>query len=302
MSFSSSPFQTQSRLRLLLSVSAYVGEPTLDTFLTDDLLAKYCEVVGLLYDDPANPVCNAKNRTWRYLDTKELPYRVERLARKHGIPTFAGNIHGDDFHRTFFVEWKPDLIVSCFYGQKLPDEYLIAPKFGAINAHPCVRNPFVVWPSDFARTFPINRILAAGHTKLHWAAHYMTQKFDSGPVIAYSPSVDVSLADSTARTYEKQAPHVARFLRDVVAVLIGERQPQAVCPPIGYADFGPFKQLDDIRSANPYLAMRNALANYSEPYSGFFFGHQQLMKMQPHLRGFLMRYFAELKERCAHVD
>jgi|GEM_PF-3955736 len=295
MSFSPSTLHSQSPVRLVLSASAYVAVSTLETFITDDVLAKHCQVAGILFDDPANPVCNANNRTWRYLDTKELPYRVERLAHEHGIPTFSGDIHSNEFRRTFLFDWKPDLIVSCFYGQKLPDEFLVVPKLGAINAHPCLRNPFFDWPSDFAGTFAINRILAAGHSNLHWAAHYMTQEFDSGPPIAWSPSVDVSQADSTATTYEKQATHVAKFLADVVSVLIGKRHLQEVRPPLGFADFGSFKNRDQLLAANPYLAVRLALANAHQPYSGFFFLSQNdtAMKLNSEPSGFLAWYLAK---------
>lgn len=240
-------------IRVVLFASAYAGEAILHSFLTDETLLNRCQVSGVVRDDPANPVCNAEGRTWKYLDQEELPLRVERLAQKHRIPTYCETLQSKSFQQEFADVWRPDLVVCSFFGQQLSSAYLAVPPLGAVNVHPCFEDPLEVWPSAFAGVMPVTRVLAAGHCSVRLAAHFMNESFDEGPVIASSPSVPVDDAEDAATTHANVASHIARFLTDVTTVLIGQRLPQTVRPPSGYADFGSVKSCEEVIARNPYL-------------------------------------------------
>jgi methionyl-tRNA formyltransferase len=58
---------------------------------------------------------------------------TKQLAILHGIKVYQPESIKKDYG--FMLELKPDLIITCAYGQFIPNEVLLLPKLGAINIH-----------------------------------------------------------------------------------------------------------------------------------------------------------------------
>jgi methionyl-tRNA formyltransferase len=58
---------------------------------------------------------------------------TKQLALMHGIKVYQPESIKKDYG--FMLELKPDLIITCAYGQFIPNEVLLLPKLGAINIH-----------------------------------------------------------------------------------------------------------------------------------------------------------------------
>ena len=58
---------------------------------------------------------------------------VKREALENNIPVFQPNRIRKDYEEIKRI--KPDLIVTCAYGQIIPKEVLDIPKYGSINVH-----------------------------------------------------------------------------------------------------------------------------------------------------------------------
>ena len=58
---------------------------------------------------------------------------TKQLALMHGIKVYQPESIKKDYG--FMLELKPDLIITCAYGQFIPTEVLSLPKLGAINIH-----------------------------------------------------------------------------------------------------------------------------------------------------------------------
>ena len=76
-------------------------------------------------------VCQADKKKDRkgntlYLETKQL-------ALENNIPVFQPECLKDDYQA--IIDAKPDIIVTCAYGQFIPDVILQLPKYGCINVH-----------------------------------------------------------------------------------------------------------------------------------------------------------------------
>ena len=72
---------------------------------------------------------------------------------------------------------KPDLIITCAYGQILPKEILEYPRLGCINVHASLL-------PKLRGGAPIHRALIEGHTKTGITIMYMDQGMDDGDIIS----------------------------------------------------------------------------------------------------------------------
>lgn len=64
---------------------------------------------------------------------KLLPTDTKKLALEYNIPVFQPKSIKDDYQKVLDV--KPDMIITCAYGQFIPKEIINYPKYGCINVH-----------------------------------------------------------------------------------------------------------------------------------------------------------------------
>lgn len=74
------------------------------------------------------------------------------------------------------LELDPDLIITCAYGQILPDELLNYPRLGCINVHASLL-------PKLRGGAPINRAIMEGYSKTGITIMYMDSKMDAGDII-----------------------------------------------------------------------------------------------------------------------
>ena len=72
---------------------------------------------------------------------------------------------------------KPDLIVVASYGQIIPQEILDMPKHGCLNVHPSLL-------PEYRGASPIQKAILNGDKKTGVTIIQMTEKIDSGPIVA----------------------------------------------------------------------------------------------------------------------
>ncbi len=63
-----------------------------------------------------------------------VPTPVHALADQYHIPCLQPDKLRADTEE--ILAYKPDLIVTCAYGQMVPDAILNMPKYGCVNIHP----------------------------------------------------------------------------------------------------------------------------------------------------------------------
>jgi methionyl-tRNA formyltransferase len=103
------------------------------------------------------------------------PPPVKIIAQKYEIPVAQPEKIAS--LKSEILNLKPDLIVVAAYGQILPKEILEIPKFGCLNVHPSLL-PRWRGPS------PIQYTILNGDEKTGVTIIKMTEKVDSGPIIA----------------------------------------------------------------------------------------------------------------------
>lgn len=102
------------------------------------------------------------------------PSPVKLEALKHGIEVFTPDKIKLDHQK--IIDLKPDLIITCAYGQILPVEVLNAPKIASINVHASLL------PS-LRGGAPIQRSIMNGLDKTGVTIMYMDKGMDTGNII-----------------------------------------------------------------------------------------------------------------------
>lgn len=105
------------------------------------------------------------------------PSPVKEVALKNNIAVFQPEKIRKDFE--LIKEIKPDLIVTCAYGQILPQELLDMPTLGAVNVHASLL-------PKYRGSAPIQWVLLNGEEETGITLMYMDAGMDTGDMIAKS--------------------------------------------------------------------------------------------------------------------
>lgn len=99
---------------------------------------------------------------------------VKKVALERNIEVFQPTRIRNDYE--IIKEKQPDLIVTCAYGQILPKELLMIPKYGCINVHASL---LPKWRGGA----PIHRAIMEGDKKTGITIMYMDEHMDTGDII-----------------------------------------------------------------------------------------------------------------------
>lgn len=157
-------------------------------------------LAGLATDDPVGTGARIalRKRIWKYLDEDDrvaLETATAESALGAGAPVFTGEVKTDGFRRILREDWRPDLVLSCVFGQVIGPRIIAMPAYGIYNFH----------PSDLAHGHgagpaPDQDLEARGATETVWTIHHVSPEIDTGPVVAVSPPVRI--ADANGRLPE----------------------------------------------------------------------------------------------------
>lgn len=100
----------------------FMGTPSFAVPIVSELISKYKVVLVVCQPD------REKDRKGRMVLSP-----VKEVALKNNIPVFQPNRIREDYET--ILEYKPDIIVTCAYGQIVPEVILNYPKYGCINVH-----------------------------------------------------------------------------------------------------------------------------------------------------------------------
>lgn len=102
------------------------------------------------------------------------PSPISEVAILNNIPLLRIENIKNDFQCV--LELNPDIIITCAYGQIIPQELLEFPKYGCINVHASLL-------PKFRGGAPIQRAIITGEEKTGITIMYMDKEMDSGDII-----------------------------------------------------------------------------------------------------------------------
>ncbi len=114
---------------------------------------------------------------------------IKKLANDKAILVLQPEKIKEDYQE--IINLKPDLIVTCAYGQIIPRELLECPRLGCINVHASLL-------PKLRGGAPIHKAIIEGHSKTGITIMYMNTKMDEGDIITQEeiPILDTDTASS----------------------------------------------------------------------------------------------------------
>lgn len=100
---------------------------------------------------------------------------IKELALKNNIEVFQPLKIKQDYQ--LILEKNPDIIITCAYGQIVPNELLETPKYKAINVHASLL-------PKLRGGAPIHHAIIDGYKETGITIMYMSEKMDAGDIIS----------------------------------------------------------------------------------------------------------------------
>ncbi len=142
----------------------FMGTPIFSVSILEGLIKNY-DVIGVV-SQPDKLVGRKKILT---------PTPVKETALKNNIPVFQPIKIKEDYNK--IKEWNPDIIITCAYGQIIPQEVLDIPSLGCINVHASLL-------PKLRGGAPIQKSIIEGYSKTGITIMDMIFKMDAGDIIS----------------------------------------------------------------------------------------------------------------------
>lgn len=163
----------------------FMGTPKFSANILEALLANGYNVV-LCVSQPDKPVGRKKILT-------SSP--VKMVGMSHGIDVFTPNSIKNEYQK--ILDYKPDLIITCAYGQFLPKELLDAPTYKSINVHGSLL-------PKYRGASPVQRAIMNGEDKTGITLMYMNEFMDEGDMLMQE-EVSIDISDTNSTLFDKLA-------------------------------------------------------------------------------------------------
>lgn len=160
----------------------FMGTPQFSVPILEGLIDNY-NVVGVV-TQPDKIV--GKNKKPSFTPVKEC-------ALKHNIKVFQPDKIKNDFKNV--LDLCPDIIITCAYGQMIPNEILEYPKYGCINVHASLL-------PKLRGGAPIHHAIIDGYDKTGVTIMYMVQKMDAGDIIS-SKEIEINEDDNVGKLHDR---------------------------------------------------------------------------------------------------
>lgn len=161
----------------------FMGTPDFACAILDSLMKCPVEVVGV--------VSQPDKKVGRDQQIRETP--VHKRANEYLIPVVQPEKIKLDFQAV--LDFQPDLIVTCAYGQLVPQEVLDCPKYGCINVHASLL-------PKYRGGAPIHYAIIKGESQSGVTLMQMVKKMDAGDCIA-TKTVDIGPNDTTEILHDR---------------------------------------------------------------------------------------------------
>ena len=177
----------------------FMGTPDFAVPILEGLIEKYG--VALVVTQP-------DKKTGRHQNLVSPP--IKQLAEEKNIPVIQPIKIREDYSR--IVEEKPDIIITCAYGQIIPKELLDLPRLGCINVHASLL-------PKLRGGAPIHKAIIDGYSKTGITIMYMDEKMDNGDIIEQK-SIDILDTDNLESLYDKLSKLGKELLLEVLPSII----------------------------------------------------------------------------------
>ena len=187
-------FKKEEKLKVV-----FMGTPSFAVPILEGLINNYNVVLVVCQPD------RKKNRKGDVIipDTK-------RLAIDNNIPVFQPLRVREEYQT--ILDYNPDIIITCAYGQFIPKEIIDYPKYGCINVHGSLL-------PKLRGGAPIHHAIINGDKVTGMTVMSMSEKMDAGDIISQS-SLEIGEDEILDSLYERMSLLGASLLLDTIPNII----------------------------------------------------------------------------------
>ena len=131
---------------------------------------------------------------------------VKEYALSNNIEVFQPERIKEDYQK--IMDLKPDLIITCAYGQIIPKEILELPKYKCINIHASLL-------PKYRGGAPIHHSIINGDEYTGVTIMYMDEKMDSGDIL-YQEKIKIEDTDNVGTMFEKLSDLGSKMIKDFI--------------------------------------------------------------------------------------
>ena len=193
---------------------------------------------------------------------------IREVAKQHDTPIFDPEDVNALESRERLQSYRPDLLVTCDYGQILSAETLATSRWEGINLHASLL-------PKYRGAAPINWALYHGETETGISVIHMTSKIDAGPCIAQS-AVPID-PDETAPQLEARLANLGAELIQKVIEALAAGPLEAIPQNAALASKAPRLKKSDgaIDWSRPAAAIRNQIRAFAPWPNCYTYWHRQ---------------------------
>ena len=148
---------------------------------------------------------------------QEVSYSpIKKVANEHNILVLQPEKLRDEYQEIMALE--PDLIVTCAYGQILPDELLNCAKYGSINVHASLL-------PKLRGGAPIHKAIIDGYDKTGITIMHMASKMDAGDIISQKEIV-IDDKDTASSLHDKLKIMASELLIETLPSILDGTAPR----------------------------------------------------------------------------
>lgn len=178
----------------------FMGTPDFACTILQRLLNENCQVVGV--------VSQPDKKVGRKQLLQMTP--VKELALANQLPVLQPVSIKTEY--SDILAWNPDLIITCAYGQIIPDIVLNTPRYGSINVHASLL-------PKLRGGAPIHKAIINGDAKSGISIMRMVKKMDAGAVMAQR-EVMIDQQDTTGTLSDKLSAAGADLLMECIPLIV----------------------------------------------------------------------------------
>ncbi len=135
---------------------------------------------------------------------------VKIFAEQHNMLVIQLNKIKEQYQE--IIDLDPDLIITCAYGQILPEELLNAPRLGCINVHASLL-------PKLRGGAPIHRAIMEGYKKTGVTIMYMAKGMDDGDIISQR-EIEILYTDTASTLHDKLSKLGSELLIETLPSII----------------------------------------------------------------------------------
>ncbi len=173
----------------------FMGTPTFAVPVLKSLIENYNVVLVVSQPD------REKDRKGNILMTP-----TKEVALENNIPVYQPLKIKEEYQT--ILDYKPDIIITCAYGQIIPDIILDYPKYGCINVHGSLL-------PKLRGGAPIHHAIINGDKETGITIMYMASKMDAGDIISQK-SLKIEENDNLDYIYNKMSVLGSELLIDTL--------------------------------------------------------------------------------------